>query len=128
MRSAAILTLTLALLSSTAGADDPKPNPQKDYADFSKLIHRMVVKELPKEFEDRSGWGQMVPLSEKLRFPNLPRTRVRIGDKEGYPNGLWKRFKARIEDPAKDLKINVREFSKIDSKTFRLAVDSEVLL
>ena len=88
----------------------------------------MVVKELPKEFEDRSGWGQMVPLTEKLAFPNLPRTRVRIGDKEGYPHGLWKKFKVRINDPARDLKINVREFSKVDSKTFRLVVDSEVAL
>ena len=86
----------------------------------------MVVKELPKEFEDRSGWGQMVPLTEKLLFPNLPRTRVRIGDKEGYPNGLWKKYKVRINDPAKDLKINVREFSKVDPKTYRLALDSEI--
>src|SRR5262249_27440526 len=133
MRTALTL-IALMLCAMPAEADDPKAgngnvaDAKRDYADFSRLIHKMVVKELPKEFEDKIGWGQMVPLTEKLRFPNLPRARVRIGDKEGYPNGLWKRYKARIADPAKDLKINVREFSKVDSKTFRLAVDSEVLL
>ena len=130
MRIAPVLAgFALTVVVPPAGADDPKPaDPQRDYADFSRLIHKMVVKELPKEFEDKSGWGQMVPLTEKVRFPNLPRTRVRIGDKEGYPDGLWKKFKVRISDPERDLKINVREFSKVNAKTFRLAVDSEVAL
>jgi hypothetical protein len=130
MRLALSLTgFALAFVIHSAGADDAKPaDPQRDYADFSRLIHKIVVKELPKEFEDKSGWGQMVPLTERLRFPNLPRTRVRIGDKEGYPDGLWKKFKVRITDPERDLKIKVREFSKLDAKTFRLAVDSEVAL
>jgi hypothetical protein len=128
MRPALLLT-SLGLFVFPAGADDAKgPSPQRDYADFSRLIHKMVVKELPKEFEDRSGWGQIVPLTEKVRFPRLPRTRVQIGDKEGYPDGLWKKFKVRIDDPAKDLKINVRELSKVDSKTFRLVIASEVAL
>jgi hypothetical protein len=132
MRTALTLS-ALVLCAVPAEADNPKTDntkadAKKDYADFSRLIHKMVVKELPKEFEDKTGWGQMVPLTEKLLFPKLPRARVRIGDKEGYPDGLWRRYKARIEDPAKDLKINVREFSKVDSKTFRLAVESEVLL
>jgi hypothetical protein len=129
-----LLSTALALVVVPAGAGDPgtggpsAADPKRDYADFSRLIHKMVVRDLPKEFEDKSGWGQMVPLTEKLLFPNLPRARVRIGDKEGYPNGLWKKFKVRIDDPAKDLKINVREFSKVDPKTFRLVVDSEVAL
>jgi hypothetical protein len=122
-----MLAVLLACVYSVAKADDPKPAaPKKDYSDFSRLIHKMVVKELPKEFEDHSSWGQMVPLTEPVRFPNLPRTRIRVGDKEGYPHGLWKKFKGRIEDPAKDLKINVRELSKVDPKTYRLVLDSEV--
>ena len=124
-----IMSLTTVLGAVAAAADDPKPAaPPRDYADFSRLIHKIVVKQLPKEFEDHSSWGQIVPLTEPVRFPNLPRARVRIGDKEGYPNGVWRRFKARIDDPARDLKINVREFSKLDPKTFRLVIDSEVAL
>ena len=131
MRPPLIITcLSFVFLAVPAAADDPltesKTEIQKDYADFSRMIHKMVVKELPKEFEDKSGWGQIVPLTEPLRFPNLPRAKVRIGEKEGYPDGLWKKFKVRIEDPARDLKINVREFSKVDSKNFRLILDSEV--
>jgi hypothetical protein len=122
-----LISPALILFAIPVAADDPKaPEAKRDYGDFSRLIHRMVVKQLPKEFEDKSGWGQMVPLTERLRFPNLPRARVRIGDKEGYPNGLWKKFKVRIEDPEKDLKIDVREFSKVNPKTFHLVVDSEV--
>lgn len=127
MRTTLILSgLLLCALAPAWADDEPKANAQKDYADFSRLIHKMVIKELPKELEDRSGWGQMVPLTEKLRFPNLPRTRVRVGDKEGYPHGLWKKFKVHINDPDKDLKINVREFSKVDAKLFHLVVDTEV--
>ena len=124
-----ITTLTLVLCVVPVGADEAKPaGSEQDYADFSRLLHRIVVKQLPKEFEDRSGWGQMVPLTEPVLFPNLRRTRIRIGDKEGYPNGVWRKFKARIDDPARDLKINVREFSKLDPKTFRLVIQSEVAL
>ncbi len=112
-----------------AAGDEPKPPaPRQDYREFSRLIHKMVVKQLPKEFEDHSAWGQIVPLTEPVRFPNVPRARIRIGDKEGYPNGIWRRYKARIEDPARDLKVGVREFTKLDPKTFRLVVDSEVVL
>ena len=129
MRIALLSTgLAFVFLAVPAEADDPKIDPQKDYAEFSKMIHKMVVKELPKEFEDKSGWGQIVPLSEKLlRFPNLPAAlKSGLGDKEGYPDGLWKKFKVRFDDPAKDIKIVVKEFTKIDPKTFKLVVDSEV--
>src|SRR5437868_1629615 len=125
MRSC-LVVMSLALVVGIAEADKPKlSSPQREYADLSRLIHKMVVKEIPREFEDRSGWGQIVPLTEKLRFPNLQRTRVRLGDKEGYPHGLWKKFKVRFDDPDKDVKIDVREFSKIDPKTFHLVVDAE---
>ena len=126
--------LTLVLISIPVLADDPptKAPPDavktKDHAELSRLIHKMVVKEIPKEFEDRSGWGQTVPLTEKLRFPNLPRAKVKIGDKEEYPHGLWKKFRVRVDDPAKDVTIQVREFSRVDSKTIRLALDSEAAL
>src|SRR5579862_4243317 len=120
MRKILLLATLLVFAVSAAADDGERPSMQKEYTDLSRLIHKIVAKEIPKEFEDRSGWGAIVPLTEKLRFPNLPRTRVRIGDKEGYPDGLWKKYKVRIDDPEKDLKIKVREFSKIDPKTFRL--------
>jgi hypothetical protein len=125
-----LLGTAFIFLIGPAGADDPKAAEvqKRDYADFSRLIQKIVVKELPKEFEDRSGWGQIIPLTEKLVFPNLRRAVVRVGDKEGYPNGLWKKFKVVIDDPANNLKINVREFSKLDPKTYHLVVNSEVAL
>ncbi len=126
MRTRFLGALGFVFLALSAGhADDPSPEAKRDYADFSKMIHKMVVKDLPKEFEDKSGWGQTVPLTEKLLFPRLPRVKFRVGDKEGFPDGLWKKFKVRFDDPAKDIKINVKEFTKVDAKTFRLAVDSE---
>lgn len=134
MRTLGLFALLLALMPALADdpvKQDPAPKPEgkadvkKDWSDFSRLIHSIVVKELPKEIEDKSGWGQIVPLTEPLRFPNLPRTRVKAGNKEGYPNGLWKKYKILFEEPAKNIKIVVRDFSKIDAKNFRLALDAD---
>jgi hypothetical protein len=125
MRPSAFV-VTLVLLSPlSAQTEDAK---QRDYTEFSKMIHKMVIKDLPKEIEDKSGWGQMAPLTEKLLFPRIPRVKIRVGDKEGFPDGLWKKFKVRFPEPEKNIKINVKDFSKVDAKTFRLAVDSEVVV
>ena len=72
MRSTLCTSILTLLACIFPAAEDAKAQtPKQDYADFSRLIHKMVVKQLPKEFEDYSAWGQMVPLTEPVRFPRI---------------------------------------------------------
>jgi len=118
-----IAIATLIPLNMSAGEKQTK----QEYSEFSRLVHSVVVKQLPKEFEDASGWGQTIPVTEKLPFPGL-RTYVKVGDKVEVPHGTWRRFKGRIEQPDKNLKIVVRDFKQIDGKNYRVAVDVDVIV
>jgi hypothetical protein len=128
MRNTTAFALTVIVAGSLVAGDEPRKSDAKDYAEFSKLIHTMVVKQLPKVIEDNSGWGKTVPIPEKLAFPKLKRTMIKVGDKYELPDGLWRKVKAWMTDPAKDLQIRVTEFKSVDSKTFRLVVEADALL
>jgi hypothetical protein len=124
MRRAIGLICILATLPLTLSAQDTER--KQDFDAFSRLIHKTVVKELPKEFKDDSGWGKTIPLPPKLSLPNL-RTYIKVGDKVEVPHGSWQRFKGKIEDPDKNLKITVKDFKKTDDgKAYRIAADVDV--
>ncbi|MBM4067883.1 MAG: hypothetical protein FJ271_02920 [Planctomycetes bacterium] len=118
-----VVAVVVAARADERARDDIKDNPDK-FADFSKVIHGMVVKQMPKVYEDKSAWGQTIPLKEPLRLPNL-RTYVKKGNKVELPHGLWRKVRVRMDDPQRDLKIKVRDFKAIDAKTYRVVVDSE---
>jgi hypothetical protein len=109
-------------------AEEPAPKKAKDYTEFTKLVHSVIVKQTPKEFEHKDGWGAVIPLPEqRLPLPNL-RTYLKDGDRVVLPHGAWKKLKLKLDDPAKDIKIRVREFKNIDAKTYRLELDAEIFL
>jgi len=101
----------------------------KEYKEFSRLVHSIVVKRLPKEIEDTSGWGATIPAEFNLPLPRLRRY-VKVGEKLEMPHGTWRKFKGKIEDPDKNLKIVIKDFKKIDSNTYRIVadVDATVLI
>jgi hypothetical protein len=102
--------------------------PTKDeFADLSRLIHRMVLKKVPREHEQRFNWGNTIPLPDKLPLPNL-RTYLKVGDRIELPHGAWKRIRVKLDDPNKDLKIKVKEFKKIDKASYRVVLDAVVTL
>jgi hypothetical protein len=103
---------------------EPKPAP-RDYSDFSRLLHKLVIANAPKEMENRSQWGPSIPLPNKLLLKNAKRTFVKVGDRLEVPHGLWQRSRAWIDDPAKDVQIQVRDFKKSDGKTLRLSLDAQ---
>ncbi|MBI1832729.1 MAG: hypothetical protein HYR84_14910 [Planctomycetes bacterium] len=105
---------------------DAKPAPQ-DFAEFSRIAHAIAVKQLPKQFEDASGWGQRIEIPGNLPFMKR-RTVVKVGDKLEAPHGAWRKFKGKIEDPDKNLKINVKDFKKLNDSTYRLVVDVDVTM
>jgi hypothetical protein len=126
MRHLIIMTIFCAILPFTISAGEKKENPQ-EYAEFSRLIHSAVVKQLPKEFEDSSGWNQFIDLEPNLRLPKLRKV-VKVGDKLMFPHGTWRRFKGKVEDPEKNLKIVVKEFRALDNKTYRVVADVDATI
>ncbi|HMF18408.1 MAG TPA: hypothetical protein VKE98_14455 [Gemmataceae bacterium] len=113
------------LWSLTAGDDRPKTNADKEkFAELSKLIQKIALKQVPNYIQDNTGWGQTVPIPGKLRFPNL-RTTVKVKDRLELPHGVWRKVKVSLNEPAKDLTVRVREF-KVDGKTIRISLDAVV--
>ncbi|MCS7045740.1 MAG: hypothetical protein NZO58_05245 [Gemmataceae bacterium] len=131
----AVVFATLAALA--AAGDDPKPlqsprpsvkNSATEFAEFSKLVHGFVISRTPKQLEHRDGWGETIPLgNQRLPLPNL-RTYLKDGDRVVLPHGAWKRLKLQLDDPARDIKIAVKDFKPIDAKTYRLVLDADVQL
>ncbi len=119
--------LILAGLGGAGAGDGPKTDPplakkKADYTEFSKLIQKLAAGKIPKVFEDTSGWGQTIPIPPDLRLPRL-RVTVKVGNRLELPHGLWRKVKVTMKDPAKDLRILVKDFKQVNPKTFRLSLD-----
>jgi hypothetical protein len=124
MRYLTMLTALGLPLSAPAGDLATK----EDFADLSRLIHKMVVKQVPREHEEKIDWGKSTPIPEKLLAPRLPRTYIKVGDQKELAHGNWKRVHVKLEDPDKDLRIKVKEFRKLDKGGYRVVIDSEASL
>jgi hypothetical protein len=104
---------------------------QPIYADDSKealsrLLQQAVAQKAPKEMEMRSpGWGRTIPIPERLANRRL-RTRVKVGEREEFPHGAWIRTFIRIDDPAKDITISVREIKKDATGKTAITVEATV--
>ncbi|MSQ93893.1 MAG: hypothetical protein EXR98_04970 [Gemmataceae bacterium] len=117
------LIALLTILPLSLPAQEAKP--KQDYTEFSKLLHSMLVKQLPKKVEDNSGWGQRIEVPLNLPFPRL-RTIFKVGERYEAPHGAWRRFKGKIEEPSKNLKIVVKDFKQLNPTTYRVVVDADV--
>jgi hypothetical protein len=120
------LVVLCVLVSQAAG--DPPAKRDADYSELSKIIQKAVVSRLPKKFEDDSTWGQTIPIPDNLRRPRLRRTVVKVGDHDELPQGNWRKVRAWLPDPNKDLVVKVRDLKKVDADTYRLVVDADVKL
>jgi hypothetical protein len=122
------ITLCLALLLSSIGLAAPPQTPEKDdpAAGLSRLIHKAVAARLNKPYEDDSGWGHTIPLPDMVRNPRLPRVIVMVDGHPEVPDGLWRKFRFRVADPDRDLRIRVRGLKRIDASTYRLSLDADV--
>lgn len=101
--------------------------PKSSYGEFSKLVHKMVVPHVPKFYEDMSGWGGTIPVPPDLRLPRL-RTYIKVGDRVEVPHGLWKKFRIWIDDPHKDVRIDLLDMKKSDGGGFRLKIGADALV
>ena len=127
MRLCITLGVTILLLVGAVGPADEPAKPGPDLAAFSKIVHKLVVAQLPKEAVDESGWGQTIPAAGKMSLPRL-RQYIRVGDQLEVPHGFWRKVKLSMADPAQDVKLTVREFKPTDQKTYRVVIDAEAKL
>jgi hypothetical protein len=130
MRYGIILTALVLMMPLTAPAGDtPKGEAPKDeFADLSRMLHKMLVKQAPREIEHKIDWGKSVPFPEKLKLPNLPRTTVKVGERTELAQGAWRRLRVKLENPDKDVKVRVKEFRKQEKGPYRVVIDADVLL
>lgn len=127
MKPIILLAVGTLAIGSTLSLDAAPAEEKPDYAEFSKLLQQAVTAQMPKQFEDRSSWGKTIPIPDKLRLSGL-RTRVKVGDKEELPHGHWKRTRVWVDDPAKNVQIQVRDVRKVDAKNTRVQVAATVAL
>ena len=123
-----VFAMTAFGLALTCRAQEPAPAPKEEFADLSRLIHKMVVKQVPREHEEKIDWNKSIPVPEKLLFPRLPRTWVQVGNEKQLAHGAWKRVRVKVLDPDKDVKIKVKEFERLDKGGYRTVIDAEVAM
>jgi hypothetical protein len=122
------LLLLLAPISALAETTPAPSEREAATAELSRLIHDAVAAKLPRVHEIDGGWGHTAPLPERLRAPRLRRTVVQVGDKMEAPDGPWRKFRLRVDDPDRDLKVRVLGLKRIDATTYRLSVRTDVAL
>jgi hypothetical protein len=124
-----VFAMTAFGLAITSRAQEPLPPPKEqkaEFAELSRMIHKMIVKEVPREHEEKIDWHKSTPIPPKLLFPNLPRTFVVVGDKKELAHGAWKRVKVKVLDPEKDVRVKVKEWERMDKGGYRAVIDAEV--
>jgi hypothetical protein len=126
MKAKAIGLCVAALGAVLASAGEPADG-KKDYPDLSKMIHKMVAGQFPKVYEQDTDWGTTIPDPGDLRLPRL-RTRVMVNGREELPHGLWRKVKARVEDPERDVKLRVTNLEQQKDGTYRLTLEVDAVL
>lgn len=100
------------------------PSDQKaDLVQLSKMVHSILVKEVPKQVTDASGWGQTIPIPmERLILPRL-RVTVKVGDRLELPHGLWRKIHLMIPEPERDVAVAVTDLKMEAGKPAKVSLD-----
>jgi len=117
--------ILLMALPWASGDEKPTPAPKTDYAALSKMIHKVVVAQLPKVFNGQTGWGQTTPITEGLPLMRRRQT-VQVGDHLELPHGHWRKTRAWLDDPDRDLIIKVRDLRPVGNKSYQIKLDVDV--
>jgi hypothetical protein len=121
-----ILMVSLALTASLV--QGLWAEEKSDHPEFAKLIHSLVAPQLPRDFEDHSGWGKTTPVTNEVRLPRVRRTVVKVGDRMEWPHGGWKRSKVWLDDPAKNLQIRITNLQRVDKGRTRIGLEATLAL
>jgi hypothetical protein len=123
------IALGLVALGFIAAATSAPADEKAKYAELSQLLQQTVVAHIPKEINDYSEWNKTIPVAPGgLRLPGAKRTVLKVGDKDEWPHGTWKRTKIWFDDPAKDIKVAVKSFRKDEGKPYQVQIEANVKL
>ena len=123
------LSLSLGILLPAlawAAVEEP-PMPKKDFTALSQMIHKTVVSQIPKDYRSESGWGQTIPIPDNLRSVRRRQT-VQVGDHQELPHGHWRKTHVWLDDPNRDVTIQVRDLRPASNKSYRIALDVDATL
>jgi hypothetical protein len=118
----------LAALPLGAQPAAPQPKEEDPGAELARLIHKSMVAKMPRVFEDKSAWGRTIPLPERVRRPGLRRVIVEVDGKPEVPDGPWRKVRATIADPERDLRVRVLGLKAIDATSYRLTMETDAEL
>jgi len=115
--------ILLLLVAPVARAEEKSPKEE-----LARTIHSLILPQIPKQHEDRSGWGQTIPMPANLRRPGLRRTMIKVGDRMELPQGTWVRTKVWFDDPARDVQLRVVDQRQKDDNKSRLVLEATIKL
>jgi hypothetical protein len=128
MKIKQLMLCAVAFWAALAVADEPTLTAkQANYNEFARLIHKVVVSQVPKVYEGKNGWGQTIPIPEGMRLGRL-RKLVQVGDHQELPHGHWRKVRVWLDDPNRDLKIRVRDLRNVDKTMYHLALAVDAAL
>ncbi|OAI47792.1 hypothetical protein AYO44_08830 [Planctomycetaceae bacterium SCGC AG-212-F19] len=123
--------IAVGILAVVGGAipTPARTDEKAKYAELSQLLQQTVVAHIPKQIDDFSDWNKTIPVTPGgLRLPGAKRTVLKVGDKDEWPNGTWKRTKIWFDDPAKDIRVKVKDFRKDEGKPYQVQIEAKVTL
>lgn len=123
----ALFGLLLLLSSRQVHAQAP-PKPERPAHEMEQLLHKALVSQLPKVYEDRSAWGQTIPIPDRLLLPRLRRNVIPMEGRSAVPDGLWRKTRLSVDDPARDMRLSVREFKAREAKTYVMSLETDAVV
>jgi hypothetical protein len=101
--------------SAGAGMPPPAESPIPDNESLSRLAQRIVLENLPKQFEDQRDWGHTTRVINGLHLKeDGDRLKIEKHTKE-VKNGIWKQYRISAVDPEHELQVRIVNLRQTDS-------------
>lgn len=94
----------------------------KDVPTWSEMIRAVLLTAIPDQYEDKSHWGKTNEMFDGLDVKQRGFD-IRVKErKKRVNNGLWQRFKVRLVNPKKNLKLLIGDFQQDGLNRYRFDV------
>jgi hypothetical protein len=81
-------------------------------AALAEMVHSILISKMPTEHEERKNWGHYVRIFDGYDVKGKG-LKIQLKKRERNANhGLWKRFKVWVDDPHRDLQIEIRNMRR----------------
>lgn len=106
------IPLSLRLLIFATATSSSTPVPQHEQI-LAQAVHSILISKMPTEHEERKNWGKIARIFDGYDVKGKG-LKISLRKREKDANhGLWKRFKVWIDDPQRDVRIEVRNSRRV---------------